>query len=107
MVDDVKLLLGIKDNSQDDLIALYINRAITVIINYINNEKYDKEIIEVVFPEAIIALVENAYKENTSSTKGIKSKTQGARSVTYADEKGFTITDDIKSLLPTPFIGMR
>ena len=107
MIDSIKALLSIKDNSQDDLITLYINRAITVIINYINNEKYDKEIIEVVFPEAIIALVENAYKENTSSTKGIKSKSQGARSVTYADEKGFTITDDIKSLLPTPFIRMR
>ena len=107
MIDSIKALLSIKDNSQDDLITLYINRAITVIINYINNEKYDKEIIEVVFPEAIIALVENAYKENTSSTKGIKSKSQGARSVTYADEKGFAITDDIKMLLPTPFIRMR
>ena len=107
MIDSIKALLSIKDNSQDDLITLYINRAITVIGNYINNKKYDKELIEVEFPEAIIALVENAYKENTSSTKGIKSKSQGARSITYADEKGFTITDDIKSLLPTPFIRMR
>lgn len=107
MIDSIKALLSIKDNSQDDLITLYINRAISVIINYINNEKYDKEYVTEHFEEAIICLVENAYKENTSSAKGIKSQSQGARSITYADEKGFTITDDIKSLLPTPFIRMR
>lgn len=107
MKESIKLLLGIIDNSEDDLIDLYIKRAVVIIANYLNHEEYDNVYIMANFEDAIIALVELAYKENTSHHKGIKSQTQGARSVTYVDEKGFVISNEVKSLLPTPFLRMR
>ena len=106
MIDSIKLLLGIEDNTQDELIGLYIDRAVVSIKNYLNTDKYKNVEIRDEFSEVIIALVENAHRESSSEFKGIKSKTQGARSITYADAKGFAITDDIKMLLPTPYIRM-
>ena len=104
MLNDIKTLLGVKDNSKDNILSIYIRRAITTIQNYLNNEKFTKEYIEANFQDAIIAIVENAY--HAKDSKNIKSKTQGNRSVTYAENTAFYITDDIANLLPTPYIRM-
>lgn len=106
---DVKILLGIKldDTSQDDKLSIYIRRAVHTIQNYLNIDKFTDEDIENLYSEAIISLVSNAHKIESEGIKNIKSKSQGARSVTYSDDTSFTITDDVKSILPVPFIRMR
>lgn len=104
MIEDINILIGIKDSSKDDLVSIYIKRAIKTIENYLNNEKFTKEYIEENFQDAIIAIVENAY--NLKDNKNIKSVTQGNRSVTYAENTAFYITNDIVNLLPKPYVKM-
>lgn len=104
MLTDIKALLGITNCSKDDILKIYIRRAITTIQNYLNNEKYTKEYIEENFQDAIIAIVTNAYE--TKNSNNIKSVTQGNRSVTYAENTAFYITDNIANLLPTPYVRM-
>ena len=80
-------------------------KAIVVIRNYL--EAYnltDDEIMEK-YEIAVLQLIKNSEKleKVKNSTVGIKSQTQGDRSTTFADGvEAWTITDDIKALLPTP-----
>lgn len=104
MLEDIKILLDIKDSSKDNVLSVYVRRAIAIIQNYLNNDKLTKEYIEENFQDAIIAIVENAYYAKDS--KNIKSIAQGNRSITYAENTAFYITDDIANLLPTPYMRM-
>lgn len=104
---DVKILLDIDDDSKDNELEIYIRRAVFTIKNYLNTDKFTNEDIKDKFKEAVILLVENAYTEKAQGAKGIKSKSQGARSITYSEDMGFTISDNIKSMLPVPYIRMR
>ena len=80
-------------------------KAIIVIRNYL--EAYnltDDEIMEK-YEIAVLQLIKNSEKleKVKNSTVGIKSQTQGDRSTAFADGvEAWTITDDIKALLPTP-----
>lgn len=108
MIDDIKTLLGIEDNSRDGILNIYIRRAVTLIKGYLNNSRFDNAYIQDNFQDAIIELVYNAYilkgKEN------IQTETQGSRSITYktvtsyADGSTFAITDTIANLLPMPYV---
>ncbi|NFL87476.1 phage head-tail connector protein [Clostridium botulinum] len=105
MLNDIKELLGIKNESEDSKLNLYIKMAITLIKKYLNNENFDDSYIEENFSMAIILIVSNAYEYKKSGNKGnIKSISQGARNITYGDNTAFCITDDIKALLPAPYI---
>lgn len=109
VLDDIKTLLNV-DITAEPVLTILKNRAITFIKNYLNSNTYDAEYIEITFAEAIIELVYNAYivkgKEN------IQSESQGSRSVTYkgftsyADGSTFTITQNVKALLPLPSVKM-
>lgn len=109
LLDDVKELMEHQNIRvpSDSVINLYIKRAIYTIKNYLNNDRLTGEDVELLHSEAIVSLVVDAQRVETSGSKGIKSMSQGARSITYADEKSFTITDDIKTLLPVPYVKMR
>lgn len=110
ILGDLHTLLPDTDASADPTFEILKNRAVTVIKNYLNN-RYDAEYIEANFQDAVIQLVYNAYivkgKEN------VQSEAQGSRSVSYktltsfSAGSTFTITQDIKSLLPLPSIRMR
>lgn len=104
MLEDIKILLDIKDNSKDTILNIYIRKAMILIKNYLNNSTFDDEYIQNNFQDAIIDIVVNAY--NTKGKENIKSITQGARSVTYSDGTIFAISDNVKALLPTPYIKM-
>lgn len=104
MLEDIKVLLDIKDSSKDNLFHIYIRRAITTIQNYLNNDKFTKAYIEENFQDAIIEIVVNAYKMKDTDNK--KSKTQGDRSETYFDNTSFCITESVANLLPPPYIRM-
>lgn len=104
IIDDIKTLLNISDNSKVFLLNIYIRKATTLIQNYLNNPSFTVDYIQQNFQDAIIDMVENAYKWKDNSN--IKSITQGARSVTYTDNTVFVITDSIANMLPLPYVRM-
>jgi hypothetical protein len=107
MLEDIKTLLGISGSSEDAVLNIYIKRAVTFIKKYINNDDFDNEYIESNFQDAITLLVYNAYK--VKGNENVQSMQQGQRSVTfktvtsYASGSTYTITDDVRALLPTPY----
>lgn len=113
VLDDVKILLGIDvlDLSKDTTLTIFKNRAITFVKNYLKNSIYDAIYIEANFADALVELVYNAY--SLKGKENIQSESQGSRSITYkgftsyADGSTFTITQDVKALLPLPSIRMR
>lgn len=74
--------------------------AINNIRNYLNKDFTDEE-IRTKFGLALKKIVSNF--DNMTNSSGVKSMTQGSMSVTYTDEKEY-ITDDIRLLLPKPYI---
>lgn len=89
-------------------------KAIVAIRNYLNvqgDEKFTDEFILSNYDAAIDELIESAidFKKTQKSAggKGVYSTNQGQRSMTLKDNIGpWTITDDIKGLLPTPYAKM-
>ncbi|MCW6085576.1 MULTISPECIES: phage head-tail connector protein [Clostridium] len=104
MLEDIKELLSIKDVSKDKILNIYIRKATTLIKSYLNNDEFTSEYIQQNFKDAIIDIVVNAF--NLKENKNIKALTQGSRSVTYADNTAFAITDSVANLLPMPYIRM-
>ncbi|MBE6071045.1 MAG: phage head-tail connector protein [Clostridium butyricum] len=108
MLDQVKEFLDIKedDTTKDSKLKIYISTAEKMIISYLNNDGIDKDYVEENFGEAVVLMVSNAYEyQKANINRNVKSETQGDRSRTYIDgNTAFAITDDIKTLLPVPYI---
>lgn len=108
MLDQVKDFLGINldDTSKDSKLKIYISTAEKMLINYLNNDNIDNDYVEENFGEAVILMVSNAYEyQKANINRNIKSESQGDRSRTYIDSNtAFAITEDIKELLPVPYI---
>ncbi len=111
VLDDLHVLLPETDAAADPILNILKNRAITLIKNYLNNSSYDAVYIETNFPDAVVQLVYNAY--TLKGKENVQSESQGSRSVTYkgftsyAAGSAFSMTQDIKVLLPLPSIRMR
>lgn len=76
--------------------------AIIVIKNYLNKD-YTDEYITTNFALAINQIINN-IDNNVSERQGISSITQGSQSITYNTNEDYLMTNDIKNLLPKPFI---
>lgn len=94
----------IKTPESDGKLSLYINIAIRLIKNYLNNEKIENDYIKKEYEDIIVLVVKNALD---SENEGIRQITEGDTSVAYFDNKAFYVTDDIKALLPVPYVKMR
>jgi len=112
ILEDVKVLLSKEsDSSIDAALTILKSRAVTVVKNYLNNANYDAAYIEENFADAVIQLTYNAF--SVKGKENIQSESQGSRSVSYktftsfSDGSTFTITQDVKALLPKPSIKMR
>lgn len=103
MIEKIKLLVGDPD-LPEDVLEIYISRAVSTILSYVNNPRFTKEYILETYEDAVILLVENIYL--TKDKKFISRYSQGKRSVTYSDEVFETIPAEVKNLLPSPFIRM-
>lgn len=81
-------------------------KAILVIRNYLNKNLSDNYILKN-YSLAIDQLIENAIKLQNIKTPGVKSKSEGNQSMSFEDgAEAWTITTDVKALLPTPYIRM-
>lgn len=81
-------------------------KAILVIRNYLNRDFTEKYILDH-FELAIDELIESAASLKAMKVAGVKSMSEGNQSVTFADNvEAWTITDNVKALLPVPFVRM-
>lgn len=87
-LENVKILLGITDNSQDDLLNLYISRAEQFVKTYCNIEEIPAELDSVIEDIAV-------FRYRMNGVENIKSETKGSLSETYRD----SLPDDILSQL--------
>lgn len=104
MLEDIKTLLNIQDNSKDSILNIYIRKSTTLIQNYLNNPKFTDDYIKTNFQDAIIDIVVNAY--NFKGKENIQTEIQGSRHVTYFNNTVFSVTDSVANLLPTPYLRM-
>ncbi|MBY6878676.1 head-tail connector protein [Clostridium botulinum] len=79
-------------------------KAVLVIRNYLNNDLEDDYILEN-YDLAVDQLVNNATKLENIKTPGVKSMSEGNQSVSF-DSNPWTITEDVKALLPIPYVRM-
>jgi hypothetical protein len=87
-IDNVKILLGISDNSQDDLLNLYISRAEQFVKTYCNIEEIPTELKSVIEDIAV-------FRYRMNGVENIKSESKGELSETYRD----SLPQDILSQL--------
>lgn len=81
-------------------------KAIVVIRNYLNKNLSD-QYIKKNYVLAIDQLIENANKINSAKLVGVKSMSEGNQSISFdSNIEAWSITADVKSLLPAPYIRM-
>lgn len=81
-------------------------KAILVIRNYLNRNLSD-EYIKKNYALAIDQLIENANKINSAKLVGVKSMSEGNQSISFdSNVEAWSLTSDVKALLPTPFVRM-
>ena len=78
-------------------------KAILLIRNYLNRNFSDEYILKH-FELAIDQLIENANRLKDIKVNGVTGYREGNQSITFnANVEPWTITDDVKMLLPTPY----
>jgi len=97
MLDTLKMLLNITDDTQDTLLQYYIDLAIISIKNYLCRDVDENIDIQTVY------LAKYYYSNRDSNSNSIQSIKQGQRSVTY-NTSVRAIPYEIKMLLPLPSI---
>lgn len=82
-------------------ISIEEKKAVSVIRNYLNVDWEDNHILSE-YDFVVDQLIANS---KTLKSADIKSMSEGNQSITYKDNSGaWTITDDIKAMLPKPYI---
>lgn len=85
-------------------------KAILVIKQYLNvegNPKFTDAYILTKYDLAIDELIESATSLKAMKVAGVKSMSEGNQSVTFADNvEAWTISNNVKALLPVPFVRM-
>lgn len=89
MLDNIKLLLGLTDNTKDDLLTLLINQATEEAIEYTNNDCV-KDLLT-----AIQRMV--VYNYNRIGTEGVDSENYSGVSFAYAADYPDNIMRILKS----------
>lgn len=81
-------------------------KAILVIRNYLNRDISDNY-IKKNYVLAIEQLIENANKINSMKAIGVKSMSEGNQSISFENgAEAWSVTEDVKMLLPTPYVRM-
>lgn len=83
------------------MVTIEQKKAIAVIRNYLNVDWEDDYILSE-YDFVVDQLIQNS---NAAKSSDIKSISEGNQSISYKDTSGpWTITDDIKAMLPKPYI---
>lgn len=106
LIEKIKILASIEDDSSDEELRIHIENSINAIIVYLGHPSISTEEVIHNYPNAIIQLVKRQYTTEKNKLEGITSMTQGNRSVSYSSavSLSYTIDDSIKSLLPKPYV---
>lgn len=81
-------------------------KAILVIRNYLNKNLTDEFILNN-YDLAIDQLIENATNLKDVKTPGIRSMSEGNQSISFENGiEAWSMSSDVKSLLPIPFVRM-
>lgn len=89
MLDKLKLILSIKDNTKDDLLTLLIEQAIEEALNYTHQDSIDN------LSSTIISMV--VYKYNRLGTEGLDSEGYSGVSFGYSTDYPESIMRALKS----------
>lgn len=102
IIETVGYLLGYMVNEIEA--NYYISKATKVVYKYLNTDTLTDDIILEKHKEVIIELVYRSFIAKKNCANGIKSMTQGQRSVTYVDSatSPMLLDDELKALLPRP-----
>lgn len=99
VLEKIKALYPEEDSKK---IEVYKDIGINLIKEYLNVNCSNGK-IEVKYGNALLLFLINTI--DYSKDKGVLSKKQGNKSITYSeDRKALTLTDDIKALLPCPSV---
>jgi len=100
ILDDIKTILGIEfDISKDDLLNIYIKKATTSIINYLNVDITTD--VQTLYPDAIVEFV--VITMGRRGNESLKQFSLGSKSGTFNDD----LPNSVKTLLPYPSLRMR
>lgn len=81
-------------------------KAILVIRNYLNKDLTD-EFILANYDLAVDQLINNAAKLENLKPTGVKSMSEGNQSISFeTGSEAWSITPDVKALLPNPYVRM-
>lgn len=89
MLDKLKLILGIKDDTKDDLLTLLIEQAIEEALNYTHQDSIEN------LRSTIISMV--VYKYNRLGTEGLDSEGYSGVSFGYSTDYPESIMRALKS----------
>lgn len=108
LIKKIKLLASIEDDTNDEIIRIHIDNAINAILVYLNNPKLTVEEVIHNYPNAVIQLSKRQFCAESEGLSGVKSITQGNRSISYSDATtlSYSIDDSIKAILPKPYVGL-
>ena len=110
MVDEImnnaKLLLGIKDNSQDNILQFITNDAINAVLAHCKIKELTQNMYSLVSQIVFLAYRENGYG-TVEAPEDVKSISEGDRSITVERRKDMdTILCDFEKRLK-PFVNKR
>lgn len=80
-------------------------KAVLVIKNYLNKNLTDDYILTN-YDLAVDQLIKNSTKLESVKISGVKSISEGNQSMSFGDVEAWTITPDVKALLPNPYVRM-
>ena len=92
LLESIKILLNIEDESKDELLEIMIEDSKRAILDYCLINTYKKE-----FDSAVRELVVNAFK--SSENEGVSSITRGNTSISYITIDSSSFGEKIKAML--------
>ena len=76
MLENIKLILNITDDSQDDLILLYLAKVETIVIDYCNVNELT-EGLESFIEDKVVSIMKPLVTGGTQNTNEVKSISRG------------------------------
>ncbi|HBG4733711.1 TPA: phage head-tail connector protein [Clostridioides difficile] len=83
MLDNIKLILNLKDDTYDSLIELYIKKYTTLVLAYCNIETLNSTLEGIVEDKVIVKLKETILGNSSADNGKISSISRGGYSVNY------------------------